>query len=87
MKFSINSKNPKIYNIIFNITYIKNQERGHKNEKKKNRKNRKNIRKDENGNKEYQGILKGFNENSIMLENEIKIERKNIAQIKTIYNW
>ena len=45
------------------------------------------FRKDENGNKEYQGILKGFNENSIMLENEIKIERKNIAQIKTIYNW
>lgn len=45
------------------------------------------FQKDENGNKEYQGILKEFNENQIMLEDETKIERKNIAQIKTIYNW
>lgn len=44
------------------------------------------FRKDENGNKEYQGILENFDENNIMLEG-IKIERKNIAQIKTVYNW
>ncbi len=45
------------------------------------------FKKDENGNKEYQGILKSFNENEIELEDDIKIERKNIAQIKTIYHW
>ena len=45
------------------------------------------FKKDENGNKEYQGILKSFNENEIELEDDIKIERKNIAQIKTKHNW
>ncbi len=45
------------------------------------------FKKDENGNKEYQGILQSFNENEIELEEDIKIERKNIAQIKTIYHW
>ena len=45
------------------------------------------FRKDENGNKEYQGILKAFNESEIILEQATKIERKNIAQIKTVYNW
>lgn len=45
------------------------------------------FRKDENGSKEYQGVLKGFDEDSIILENDTKIERKNIAQIKTVYNW
>ena len=45
------------------------------------------FRKDENENKEYQGILKSFNEEKIVLEENIEIERKNIAQIKTIYNW
>lgn len=45
------------------------------------------FKKDENGKKEYQGILKGFNENTIIIENDIGIERKNIAQVKTIYNW
>ena len=45
------------------------------------------FKKDENGKKEYQGFLKEFNENIIMLEDNISIERKNIAQIKTIYNW
>ncbi len=45
------------------------------------------FRKDENGSKEYQGILKEFNEDSIILENDTKIERKNIAQMKTVYNW
>lgn len=40
-------------------------------------------------NKQYQGILKGFNENEVIIETdeEIKLERKNISQIKTIYNW
>ena len=37
--------------------------------------------------KEYQGILKQYNEEKIELEEEITIERKNIAQIKTVYNW
>lgn len=45
------------------------------------------FKKDDNGNKEYQGILKGFDENNIELEENIIIERKNIAQIKTIYHW
>lgn len=45
------------------------------------------FKKDENGKKEYQGFLKSFNENEIIIDNDIKIERKNIAQIKTIYKW
>lgn len=45
------------------------------------------FKKDENGNKEYQGILEKFDTENIYLENEIIIERKNIAQIKTVYNW
>ena len=48
------------------------------------------FKKDENGKKEYIGKLKEFNQNEIVLEieeNEIKIERKNISQIKTVYNW
>lgn len=45
------------------------------------------FKKDENGNKEYQGILKKFDESNIELEENIIIERKNIAQIKTIYHW
>lgn len=44
------------------------------------------FRKDEQGNKEYQGILEEFDTNSVTIEKQ-KIERKNIAQIKTIYNW
>ena len=44
------------------------------------------FKKDEQGNKEYQGILKEFDENIIKLE-EISVERKDIAQIKTVYNW
>ena len=43
--------------------------------------------KDENGKKEYKGILEGFDNENIFLEGHIKIKRKNIAQIKTIYNW
>ncbi len=45
------------------------------------------FKKDETGNKEYQGILKDFDDETITLEDNIKIERKSIAQIKTIYNW
>lgn len=47
------------------------------------------FKKDENGKKEYQGILKSFDEQTITIEldEELKIERKNIAQIKTVYNW
>ncbi len=44
------------------------------------------FKKDENGKKEYQGILKGYTQEDIILE-DTKIERKNISQIKTIYNW
>lgn len=48
------------------------------------------FKKDEKGNKEYLGRLKNFDQNEIIIEQEekeIKIERKNIAQIKTVYNW
>ena len=45
------------------------------------------FKKDERGNKEYQGILEQFDEDTIKLVNEIVIERKNLAQIKTVYNW
>lgn len=47
------------------------------------------FRKDENGNKEYIGYLKDFNDQTIKIEEdkEIDIERKSISQIKTIYNW
>lgn len=45
------------------------------------------FKKDTLGNKEYQGILKDFDEECIILEDDIKIERKNIAQIKTVYHW
>ena len=41
------------------------------------------------GKKEYKGILKDFNNNNITISNEVEItfERKNISQIKTVYNW
>ena len=44
------------------------------------------FKKDTNGNKEYQGQLKDFDDENIYLDEE-KIERKNIAQIKTVYDW
>lgn len=42
-----------------------------------------------NGKKQYKGILKDFDENFITIfdEEEIKIDRKNVSQIKTVYNW
>ena len=49
------------------------------------------FKKDDKGKKEYQGILKDFNNETIKIEDlekqEIEIERKNISQINTIYNW
>lgn len=49
------------------------------------------FKKDENSKKEYQGLLKKFDDQilEIELENkeEVQISRKNIAQIKTVYNW
>ena len=44
------------------------------------------FKKDENGQKEYNGSLTGYNENEVFID-EVPIERKNIAQIRTIYNW
>lgn len=45
------------------------------------------FRKDEKGKKEYRGVLKAFNQDEIILDDGITLERKNIALIKTIYNW
>lgn len=48
------------------------------------------FKKDENGNKSYEGLLKSYDNNSIKLDvddKEVNIDRKDIAQIKTIYNW
>lgn len=50
------------------------------------------FKKDENGKKEYQGVLQEFDEEKIIIETNIEtkklaLERKNIAQIKTIYHW
>ena len=41
------------------------------------------------GQKTYKGILKEFTKDTltIFLEKEITIDRKNISQIKTVYNW
>jgi len=43
-----------------------------------------------NGQKQYEGILKSFDENNVVIEKdmeEISIERQNIGQIKTIFDW
>ena len=47
------------------------------------------FKKDTKGNKEYIGKLEKFDLETITIktEEEIKIERKDIAQIKTIYEW
>lgn len=41
------------------------------------------------GKKQYIGTLISFNEDNIKIEseNEIILNRKNISQIKTVYNW
>ena len=43
-----------------------------------------------NGKKQYEGILKNFDDKTLVIECEtekITIERKNIGLIKTVYNW
>ena len=45
------------------------------------------FKKDANGNKNYKGILEKFDSETITIKENIEIERKNIAQIKTVYNW
>ena len=48
------------------------------------------FQKSESGRKEEQGILQEFDEETITINQEgntIKLNRKNIAQIKTIYHW
>lgn len=40
-----------------------------------------------NGQKQYIGILKDFNEENIILEENLELSRKNIAQIKTMFDW
>ena len=44
------------------------------------------FKKDENGSKNYIGELKKFDEETVTID-EVKIERKNIAQLKTVYEW
>ena len=49
------------------------------------------FKKDENNKKEYIGILKEVSEDELILEMEteenIKIDRKNISQVKTVYEF
>ena len=48
------------------------------------------FKKDDLGKKEHKGILKGFDKDIIILEVEeskVELKRKNISQIKTVYNW
>jgi len=43
-----------------------------------------------NKQKQFEGVLKEFNENKIVINvnsEDIEIERKNIGQIKTIFDW
>lgn len=50
----------------------------------------KQFKKDQNGEKSHKGILKDFDSETITIkeeEKEIKVERKNISQIKTVYQW
>ena len=49
------------------------------------------FKKDQKGNKDYIGELLKFDQEVVSIktseEDEIQIERKNISQIKTVYNW
>ena len=48
------------------------------------------FKKNEDGQKEYLGKLKEFDDFKIVIEQEdkeIQLERKNISQIKTVYDW
>ena len=44
------------------------------------------YKKDENGNKNYIGELKTFDNDTITID-EFKFDRKNIAQLKTVFDW
>lgn len=44
------------------------------------------YKKDENGNKSYIGELKAFDNDTVTID-EFKFDRKNIAQLKTVYSW
>ena len=47
------------------------------------------FKKDSRGKKEYMGTLEAFNDDTITIktDEEIELERKNVAQIKTVYDW
>jgi len=48
------------------------------------------FQKNKDGKKEEQGILSDFDAEKIRIENQtnkIEVDRKNIAQIKTVYDW
>ena len=44
------------------------------------------YKKDENENKNYIGELKAFDNDTITID-ELKFDRKNIAQLKTVFDW
>lgn len=44
------------------------------------------YKKDENGNKNYIGELKAFDNDTITID-EFKFDRKDIAQLKTVFDW
>ena len=44
------------------------------------------FKKDANGSKNYIGELKKFDEETVTID-EVIIERKNISQLKTVYEW
>ena len=44
------------------------------------------FKKDENGSKNYIGELKKFDEETVTID-EVIIEKKNIAQLRTVYEW
>ena len=44
------------------------------------------YKKDENGNKNYIGELNAFDNDTITID-ELKFDRKNIAQLKTVFDW
>lgn len=45
------------------------------------------FKKNEKGNKNYIGELTNFDSEKITIDSKNEIERKNISQIKTIYEW
>ena len=45
------------------------------------------FKKDETGSKEHIGILESFDNDKLFIKEGLEFERKNIALIKTTYNW